>query len=124
MVLFDNFLYKLAALLMAVVLWATAQGFQSEEQSIDLPIALVDVPEDLVVVDQSSEELNLRIAGSRAAVRQAEKQLLRYTVSLSGGIHPRGVHAEANSHACSMVYSPPCIISPPIALAARCASMM
>ena len=69
MALLDNFLYKLAALLMAVVLWATAQGFQSEEQSIDLPIALVDVPEDLVVVDQSSEELNLRIAGSRAAVR-------------------------------------------------------
>ncbi len=82
--IFDNLIYKIAALLVASVLWATAQGFRSVEQGLDLPIVLQDVPPELVAVDQSAHEVNLRIVGSRAALRQAEKNLLRYPLSLSG----------------------------------------
>ncbi len=81
--IFDNLIYKIAALLVATVLWATAQGFRSVEQGLDLPIVLQDVPSELVAVDQSAHEINLRIVGSRAALRQAEKNLLRYPLSLS-----------------------------------------
>jgi hypothetical protein len=83
MVIFDNLVYKVAALLVASVLWATAQGFRSVEQGLDLPIVLEDVPPELVSVEQSAHEVNLRIVGSRAAVRQAEKNLLRYPLSLA-----------------------------------------
>ena len=81
--IFDNLIYKIAALLVATVLWATAQGFRSVEQGLDLPIVLQDVPPELVAVDQSAHEVNLRIVGSRAALRQAEKNLLRYPLSLA-----------------------------------------
>ncbi len=82
--IFDNLIYKVAALLVASVLWATAQGFRSVEQGLDLPIALEDIPEELVAVEQSAHEVNLRLVGSRAALRQAEKQLVHYPLSLFG----------------------------------------
>jgi YbbR domain-containing protein len=82
--IFHNWLYKLAAFLVACVLWAAAQGFRSVEQSIDVPIAVEGVPDGVVVVDQSARELNVRVVGSRAALRRAEKQLVRYPISLSG----------------------------------------
>jgi hypothetical protein len=82
--LFRNPLYKLLALLVAVLLWASVQGIRSVEQSLDVPIALEDIPSDVVVVDLSVSEINLRIVGSRAAVRRAERQLTRYPLSLRG----------------------------------------
>ena len=82
--IFDNLLYKVLAVMVAGVLWATAQGFRDDEMGLDLPIALEDVSDELVVVDQSAYEINVRIAGSRAALRQAERNLVRYAISLAG----------------------------------------
>jgi YbbR domain-containing protein len=81
---FDDFLYKIAAFLVACVLWATAQGFRSIERGFDLPVALEERPENLVITEQSAQEINLRLSGSRAAIRQAERNLLRYPLSLEG----------------------------------------
>lgn len=81
---FRNLPYKVAALLVAGVLWASAQGIRSVEQSLDLPIFLEEVPEDVVVVGQSTTEVNLRIMGSRAAVRRAGRLVTRYPISLAG----------------------------------------
>lgn len=80
--IFANWSYKLAAVVIAFILWATAQGFRSVEQSIDVPISLEDVPEDVVVVEQSVPEVNVRLAGSRAALRRAAKEIVRYPISL------------------------------------------
>ena len=86
--LFDNLLYKGVALFVAVILWAATQGFRSVEQSLNVPITLENYDRDsLVVVEQSSQEVNLRIVGSQAAVRRAEQQLRRYPVSL-GRVQP------------------------------------
>lgn len=82
--LFDNFVYKLVALLVAGLLWATAQGLGDVEGSIDMQVAVEDVPEDLVVVDQSSHEINLHLVGSRAGLRHAKKTMSSYRVSLAG----------------------------------------
>jgi len=84
MSVFNNFLYRAVALLVACGLWLTAQGFRSVEQSLDVPIVIDDLPADLVVMTQSVGEINLTIEGSRAAVRSAEKNLLRYPISLDG----------------------------------------
>jgi YbbR domain-containing protein len=81
---FKNLGLKLAALLVAFVLWAAAQGFQSVELSIDLPIAFSDTPDSVVVVGQSVSEVNLRLKGSRAALRYAEEELSTFPISLVG----------------------------------------
>jgi hypothetical protein len=82
--LFHNLLYKTMALLVAAVLWAAVQGAESVEESIDLPIVLEAVPDSLVVVDQSAIEVNVRVVGSRAAMRGARRELTSYAISLEG----------------------------------------
>ncbi len=82
--IFNNLGLKLASLLIAGVLWAAAQGFQSVESSLDLPIAFTDAPENVVVVGQSVAEVNLKLKGSRAALRSAEEELQSFRISLVG----------------------------------------
>jgi YbbR domain-containing protein len=79
-----NLTYKCVALFVAIVLWAGTQGFRSVEQSLNLPVSLENYDRDsVVVVEQSAQEINVRIVGSQAAVRRAERQLKRYPVSLA-----------------------------------------
>jgi YbbR domain-containing protein len=82
--IFDNLLYKLVALLVAVLLWVSAQGVNDIEQSLDLRVAYVDLPEGLVVVDQSATDVNVRVRASRAALRRVQSDLSSYVISLAG----------------------------------------
>lgn len=82
--LFHNFVYKLIAVLVAAVLWAAVQGSRSVEESLDLPIELTEISDSLVVVDQSAVEVNVRLVGSRAALRAARRELTSYPISLDG----------------------------------------
>jgi YbbR domain-containing protein len=82
--LFDNLLYKIVSLLIACVLWAAAQGVTDVEQSFDIPVQVEDVPENLVVIEESAHEINLRVMGSRAALRQVAKNVQHYPVSFEG----------------------------------------
>jgi len=82
--LFNNLGLKLSSLLVAGVLWAAAQGFQSVELSLDLPIAFSDTPETVVVVGQSVSEVNLRLKGSRAALRSVAEEFSIFPISLVG----------------------------------------
>ncbi len=80
--LFQNALYKIAALVVACVLWAVTQGFSTDETMLDVPIRFTAVPAGLVIVDQSHDAINVRLEGSRAALRRAERGMDAYTVSL------------------------------------------
>jgi hypothetical protein len=84
--IFSNFGYKLAAVVIAFVLWAAVQGFRSEDLTLDLPIVLEDIPEGVVVVGQSVASINVKLAGSRAALRRLEEAPPRYPVSLAGHV--------------------------------------
>jgi YbbR domain-containing protein len=82
--IFDNLVYKLVALLVAVLLWVSAQGVNDIEQNLDLRVAYADVPEGLVVVEQSATDVNVRLRASRAALRRIRGNLSTYVVSLAG----------------------------------------
>ena len=82
--IFDNLLYKIVSLLIACVLWAAAQGVTDVEQSFDIPVQVENVPENLVVIEESAHEINLRVMGSRAALRQVAKNVQHYAVSFDG----------------------------------------
>ena len=82
--LFHNLVYKIVALLVAAVLWAAVQGAASVERSLNLQIDLQDLPESLVVVYQSVVEVNVRLVGSRAALRVAQNDLTTYPITLGG----------------------------------------
>ena len=73
------------ALAISVFIWAVAQGTSSLIQSFDVEVELVGVEDGLVVTDQSSGEINVRLRGSRAALRNLDTDGLKYRVDARGG---------------------------------------
>lgn len=73
------------ALAISVFIWAVAQGTSSMHQSFDVPVELIGVEESLVVTDQSSDAVNVRLRGSRAALRNLEPDQLKYRIDARGG---------------------------------------
>ncbi len=72
------------ALAISVFIWAVAQGTSSVIQSFDVEVELVGVEDGLVITDQSSDEINVRLRGSRAALRNLDTGQLKYRVDARG----------------------------------------
>jgi YbbR domain-containing protein len=81
---FANFRYKLLAVVIALFLWVVARGSSSVERGFDIPVALHGLPEDLVVVGQGADAVNVRVVGTRVALRNLEPETLEYAVDVSG----------------------------------------
>ncbi len=79
-----NFRYLVLAFLIAAMLWAMAHGASSDERGVDIPIILKDLPEQLVVTDQSVDVVNIRVLGSRAALRDVSPSKMEYALNVSG----------------------------------------
>lgn len=73
------------ALAISVFIWAVAQGTSSVQQSFDVDIELIGVEESLVVTEQSADSINVRLRGSRAALRNLSVDQLKYRVDARGG---------------------------------------
>ncbi len=81
--IFGNLGYKLLAVVIAVFLWVVARGSSSVERGFDIPVVLQGVPEDLVVVDQGADVVNVRLLGSRSALRNFDPERLEYLLEIS-----------------------------------------
>ena len=68
----------------AMVLWGMAHGTSSIERSVDLPVIFDDVPGDVVITGQTVDTVNVRVLGSRAALRNVSPTKLDYRIDLSG----------------------------------------
>ncbi len=84
MKLFKNPGLKLMAVTVAFLLWGFSHTTISSERGFDLPVALEGVPEDLVVTEQTSDTVNVRVRGSRASLRSMLDGDLVYLVNLTG----------------------------------------
>ena len=73
------------ALAISVFIWAVAQGTSSIQESFDVPVELVGVEDGLVVTDQNSDAINVRLRGSRASLRNLDRNQMKYRVDASGG---------------------------------------
>jgi YbbR domain-containing protein len=73
------------AVAISVFIWAVAQGTSSDHISFDIPVELIAVDEGLVVTDQSSDSVHVRLRGSRAALRNLDKNALKYRIDARGG---------------------------------------
>jgi YbbR domain-containing protein len=96
--LFGNFGYKLLAAGVALLLWGVSHGTNPIERGFDVGLALQGVPDDLVVTDRSTDAVNIRVEGSRAALRSLSVADIEYVVDLSGakaGVTRHEVDAES-----------------------------
>lgn len=82
--IFQNLRYKVLALAIALLLWAVASGTSDLQRGFDVPIAFESVPEDLVIVDKSTDEVNLRVQGSRASLRNVSPGGMEYRLVVAG----------------------------------------
>jgi YbbR domain-containing protein len=82
--LFRNFGYKVLAAGVALLLWGVSHGTNPIERGFDVSMVLLDVPDNLVVTDQSTDAVNIRVKGSRAALRSLTVADIEYVVDLSG----------------------------------------
>jgi YbbR domain-containing protein len=80
---FGNLGYRLLAVAIALFLWVVARGSSSVERGFDVPVVLQGVPDDLVVVDQGADVVNVRLQGTRAALRNFDPQRLEYPLDTS-----------------------------------------
>ena len=96
--LFRNFGYKLLAAGVALLLWGVSHGTNPIERGFDVELVQQGVPDDLVVTDQSTDAVNIRVKGSRAALRSLSVADVAYVVDLSGakaGVTEHEVDAES-----------------------------
>ena len=82
--IFANLRYKLLAVAIAIFLWVVARGSSNVERGYDIPVTLHGLPEGVVVVDQGADMVNVRVSGTRVALRKFEPEKLEYTIDVSG----------------------------------------
>lgn len=82
--LYRNLGYKLLALALALLLWGVSHSESPGERVLNVPVVVEGVPEELVLTEQSAETLNVRVRGSRAALRTLTPASLEYPVDLRG----------------------------------------
>jgi YbbR domain-containing protein len=80
---FGNLGYKLLAVAMALFLWVVARGTASVERGFDIPVVLQGTPEDLVLVSLGADVVNVRVLGTRAALRNFDPEELEYAIDAS-----------------------------------------
>jgi len=68
----------------AMVLWLMTHGAADIERGVDIPVVFTGVPEKLVITDQSTGAINIRVRGSRAALRDVGPSEQQYRVDVSG----------------------------------------
>jgi len=79
-----HFGYALLALIISAVLWSFSHGSSKIERGYDIPVVFHGVPEDLVIVEQSTAVVNIRVLGPRAAHREIKPSTMEYPLNLEG----------------------------------------
>jgi YbbR domain-containing protein len=72
----------LLSTLIALALWGMAHGTSSIERSIDVPVVFHQVADEIVITGQSASAVNVRVLGSRAALRNLSAMTVEYPVVL------------------------------------------
>jgi YbbR domain-containing protein len=79
-----NVRYKLLALTTSLVLWGVAHGTADIERGYDIPVVFTNLSDKLVIVDQNSDVVNVRMRGSRAGLRRMALEGFEYPVDATG----------------------------------------
>ncbi len=87
--------YKALALMISLFLWTVAHGSSSIERGFDIPIVLRGLPPDLVITEQNADAVNVRVLGSRAALRNLAENKLEYPLEVTAR-KPGGVDYEVD----------------------------
>ena len=80
-----NLRYALLAVVISTALWGIAHGGSKTLKEYDLPVVFDGLPDNLVITDQSTNKINVRVRGSRAAFRNVKFGEMEYVEDVAGG---------------------------------------
>jgi len=80
-----NLRYGFLAIVISMALWGVAHGGSKTLKEYDLPVVFDKLPDNLVITDQSTNKINVRVQGSRAAFRNAKFGEMEYVENIAGG---------------------------------------
>jgi YbbR domain-containing protein len=81
----------LLSFLIAAVLWGMAHGTSSIDRGVDIPVVFDGIPEDLVITEKTADAINIRVLGSRSALRNVSPTKMDYRIDVSGSKRGRAV---------------------------------
>ena len=93
-----NLRYMLMAVVIAMVLWGIAHGEKATELNVDIPVVFYGLSDELVITNQSTTEINIRVQGSRAALRNASPTNMEYPVNVDGAKPGLAIYDVEASH--------------------------
>jgi len=70
------------ALVAAILLWGFSQSTATQERGFDIPVVAANIGDDLILTARSSDAVDIRVRGSRGALRRVPTDL-DYTVDLA-----------------------------------------
>lgn len=78
-----NVRYKILALLLAVIIWYFVVGEERAEVGLTVPLELINIPRNLIVVNNVTPAIDLRVNGPKSLVRALSTESLRKSLDLS-----------------------------------------
>ncbi|ADH85150.1 CdaR family protein [Desulfurivibrio alkaliphilus] len=79
-----DWVLRLLALLFAVLLWHFVVGEDKIDTHVLVPVELVNLPRDMVIVNQYKQQLEVTIAGPRGLIDGLRRQNVTRTINLAG----------------------------------------
>jgi YbbR domain-containing protein len=81
--IFKNPGLKLISLLCAVIFWFFVVGEEKAEVGITIPVEIVNIPSNLMIVNDVENGIDVRVNGPRSLIRQVANQKLSKTIDLA-----------------------------------------
>ena len=78
-----NIFFKILALVLAVILWFFVVGEERAEVGLTIPLELVNMPRDLIVVNNLTQGIDIRVNGPRSLIRSLTTRNLSKSLDLS-----------------------------------------
>ncbi len=78
-----NLPYKILAVLLAVIIWYFVVGEERAEVGLSVPLELINIPRDLIVVNNVTHGIEIRINGPRSLIRSLATENLSKSLDLS-----------------------------------------
>lgn len=78
-----NWLFKLLAVVLAIIIWYFVVGEERAEVGLTVPLELVNIPQDLIVVNNVTHGIEIRVNGPRSLVRALSTENLSKSLDLS-----------------------------------------
>lgn len=78
----SNWQLRILAILLAFFIWYLVSGQEKVETWIEIPVEMVNLPEDLLIREGMISRIKVRIRGSKGIVRGLNPQGMAYTMDL------------------------------------------